>query len=254
MNRTFSDTRIVRRCSLDGLKVLVFLVAISAVKGGSQTPPLIPGVKEDHCSQILGTADSEILACQVWDGRPELFSSPRQLEIYRGGKRLQSIDTGAEIIEWHFWKDGKQMAVHFGLPGSYALYDIATGSVLERSSEKPVSSHLPDWAKSQSERSDEAVPQGLVYNQQRTQWIAKLLREIQRVHPGMKRKDLQSFLTTEGGISTRYQRTYISLECPYIKLDVRFRVTTKDVKFLDESPDDVIEAISTPYLGWAILD
>jgi hypothetical protein len=117
-----------------------------------------------------------------------------------------------------FWKGGNTIAVHFGVPGSYALYDIDTGSVLERSPEKSVSSQLPEWAKSQSEVSDEAVPNGPAYVEQRTQWIASVLRQIQTIHPGMKRRDLDRIVTTGGGLSTRFQRTFVLHDYRYIKV------------------------------------
>jgi hypothetical protein len=59
--------------------------------------------------------------------------------------------------------------------------------------------------------------------QERTKWIAKALRQIGKIKPGMRRKDLLKTFTTEGGISIRTQQTYVYVECPYIKVDVHFK-------------------------------
>jgi len=84
-------------------------------------------------------------------------------------------------------------------------------------------------------------------------WIAKVLRQIGKIKPGMRRKDLLSVLTTEGGQSTRFQRTYVHVECPYIKVNVRFRANNER-NAVREDPDDIIESISQPYLDWIHID
>jgi hypothetical protein len=83
--------------------------------------------------------------------------------------------------------------------------------------------------------------------------IAKVLRQIGKIKPGMRRKDLLSVLTTEGGQSTRFQRTYVHVECPYIKVNVRFRANNER-NAVREDPDDIIESISQPYLDWIHID
>jgi hypothetical protein len=72
--------------------------------------------------------------------------------------------------------------------------------------------------------------------------------------PDRQRKDLLRVFTTEGGMWTRFQRTYVDRECPYIKVDVRFRSASKEHDALLEDPDDIIEAISRPYLAWSVMD
>jgi hypothetical protein len=237
----------------DALLCLMLLLAISTGKGRAQVHPSTPDFEEHHCSESSGTADG-LVACQVWNDRPELVSHPRKIEIYRQGKLLLTLGTGTQILEWHFWNDGKQLAVHFGHPGSFALYETGTGRVLTQFSQTVVSSKLPEWAKPLWELADEAVPEGPVFDQQRTAWIAKLLRQIETIQPGMKRKDLPPTLTTEGGMSTRDQQTYVSSECPYIKVNVRFRPVGKGPWLLNGSPEDIIESMSKPYLDWGTMD
>jgi len=92
------------------------------------------------------------------------------------------------------------------------------------------------------------VPEGAAYAQQRTLWIAKALKQIDSIHPGMSRRELQSTLTTEVGISTREQRTYVYKGCPYIKVDVVF----SDAGATEA--EDRIVSISRPYLTFSIMD
>jgi hypothetical protein len=89
---------------------------------------------------------------------------------------------------------------------------------------------------------------------ERTKWIAKVLRQIAKIEPGMKRKDLLTVFTTEGGLSIRFQRTYVYSECPYIKVNVRFKAANNEGDGSNEDRDDIIETISQPYLGWSVMD
>jgi hypothetical protein len=101
---------------------------------------------------------------------------------------------------------------------------------------------------------DESVPEGPTYIQQRTDWIAKVLKRLDSIHPGMTRKDLDRFVTTEGGLSSRLQRTYVFLECPYIKVDIHFKAAVGTTNSLRGDPEDVIESVSKPYLEFSQMD
>jgi hypothetical protein len=46
-------------------------------------------------------------------------------------------------------------------------------------------------------------------------WVADSLKKMQTIKPGMTRQDLLAVFTTEGGLSTREQRTYVSRDCQY---------------------------------------
>ena len=50
------------------------------------------------------------------------------------------------------------------------------------------------------------------------------------------------------------ERTYVYFGCPYIKVDVRFRLVNDASDLPKEDPEDVIESISRPYLQWSIMD
>src|SRR5256884_1752422 len=120
------------------------------------------------------------------------------------------IEPGAPILEWHFSEDGQQVAFSYGQGNgqvTYALYDLATARIIEKLAEPSDESLLPQWAKSQAQIQDESVPMSAVLTDERTKWIAKVLRQIGKIRPGMRRRDLLTVFTTEGGISTRTQRT-----------------------------------------------
>ncbi len=83
-------------------------------------------------------------------------------------------------------------------------------------------------------------------------WVANVLKRMETVKSGMTREALLTVFTTEGGLSTREQRTYVSQECPYFKVDVEFDDTGNTTAI--EDPRDVIRKISRPYLQFSILD
>jgi len=76
----------------------------------------------------------------------------------------------------------------------------------------------------------------------------------------MTRGRLLEVFTTEGGLSTGLQRTYVFRECPYIKVNVKFTAVGRPERdtdgrvTLEESNLDVIKEISAPYLAWSVAD
>lgn len=214
---------------------------------------LIKMASAGHCSETIFASDKQTVACAVM--RPDL--SWTKLEIYLKGGVTKTIEPGGLIREWHFWKDGRQIAVYSGpatSPGTYALYDAASARIVATLPEPPDENLLPQWAKSPAQVADESVPMSPALAQERTMWIAKVLRQIGRIKPGMRRKDLLKLFTTEGGLSSRLQRRYVLIECPYIKVDVRFKPASNEHDALGENPEDVIETISRPYLEWSVMD
>jgi hypothetical protein len=73
------------------------------------------------------------------------------------------------------------------------------------------------------------------------------------VKPGMTRGDLLEVFTTEGGISFPWERTYVSRDCRYFKVDVKFHPVGERVT-AEEDNRDVIGSISRPYLQFSIMD
>ena len=91
-------------------------------------------------------------------------------------------------------------------------------------------------------------------------WVAQALKRIQTIEPGMTREALLKVFTTEGGISTGLQRTFVSRDCPYFKVEVEFRAVGRPDRDRDgrvtlvEGGQDIIVRISRPYLQFSILD
>jgi hypothetical protein len=89
---------------------------------------------------------------------------------------------------------------------------------------------------------------------ERAAWVAKCLKQIQTVQPGMKRKEMQKVLTTEGGLYSPSTGHYVSRECPYFKVDVEFKTGRERDGRAVAGPDDRIVRISQPYMQWQIID
>jgi hypothetical protein len=211
-----------------------------------------------HCSEAIFAKDRQTVGCMVAPSGDTFPPAPiLQLEIYLKGGEKRTIEPGAPILDWHFWEDGKKVAIHFGLrprQGTYTLYESETTRVVAKLAEPTEEKVLPQWAKSQAQIQDESVPMSAALAQERTYWIAKVLRQIEKIEPGMQRKDLVGIFTTEGGLSNRFQRTYVSVDCPYIKVNIRFKAASDQANALKEDPDDSIESVSQPFLQWSIMD
>jgi len=210
-----------------------------------------------HCSESIFATDKQTVGCMVAASLDVFPPAPSlKLEIYLKGGEKRTIEPGAPILDWHFWEEGRAVAVHSGLnarQGTYTLYECATARVIEKS-EPANEKTLPRWAKSQAQIQDEAVPMSTALTQERTYWIAKVLRQIEKIEPGMRRKDLVGIFTTEGGLSNRFQRTYVHVDCRYIKVNVRFKAASDKANALIEDPDDTIESVSQPFLQWSTMD
>jgi hypothetical protein len=91
-------------------------------------------------------------------------------------------------------------------------------------------------------------------------WVAEALKRMQTIQPRMTRGDLLKVFTTEGGLSTGLQRTFVSQDCPYFKVDVQFDAVGRPNRdgsgrvTLVEGNQDIIIKISRPYLQSPVLD
>jgi len=76
----------------------------------------------------------------------------------------------------------------------------------------------------------------------------------------MTRETLLTVFTTEGGLSTRLQRTFVSRDCPYFKVDVEFQAVGRPTREGNggvtsvENGQDIIVKISQPFLQFSIAD
>lgn len=235
------------------------LTAEGAIFVSSDAGKLIKMADGGHCVETIFAQDQQTVGCSVARGSAnaeELMQSQR-LEIYLRNGRRSVIETNGPITDWHFWEGGRQIAVTFRVGDNVehrALYDAATGKIAQVTDDQPDSSRLPEWAKSRGQLDDESVPNGEDYDRARTAWIAKTMRRIATVRPGMRRDELTKVFKTEGGLSMRLQRTYVYGECPYLKVNVQFKAVGNEQEVLVESPDDVIVSVSQPYLAWSVMD
>jgi|SRR5580700_696271 hypothetical protein len=82
-------------------------------------------------------------------------------------------------------------------------------------------------------------------------WAAEVIKRMETIKPGVTRKNLLTAFTAEGGLSTGLQRTYVSRDCPYFKVDVEFHAEGRPDRdangrvTLVESDHDAIRKIST---------
>jgi hypothetical protein len=92
-------------------------------------------------------------------------------------------------------------------------------------------------------------------------WVAESLKRMLTLKPGMSRDQLMGLFTTEGGlVFSALQRTFVSRDCPFFKVDVTFRrergpdVNGSDPNRFQELNSDVITSISRPYLEFTHAD
>jgi len=91
-------------------------------------------------------------------------------------------------------------------------------------------------------------------------WVAEVLKRMETIQPGMTRQTLLTVFTTEGGESTGLQRTFVSRDCPYFKIDVEFQAVGRPNRdengrvTLVEDNEDIILKVSSPYLQFSIMD
>jgi hypothetical protein len=96
------------------------------------------------------------------------------------------------------------------------------------------------------------VSRGPSVDQTLTQQIGQILMDCHTIKLGMTREELLRVFTTEGGLSTATQRTYVHRRCPYIKIDVEFNLSEPEQN--DELTNDIVKKVSPPYLQWSIND
>ena len=91
-------------------------------------------------------------------------------------------------------------------------------------------------------------------------WVAATLARMETVKVGMTRNDLVKVFRGEGGFQSVLQQTVVSRDCPYFKVDVEFEAVGRPSRTPDgrgtivEGPQDRIIKISTPYLGYMVIN
>jgi hypothetical protein len=115
--------------------------------------------------------------------------------------------------------------------------------------------------KGQDPRADKRIEQALRAagkladtREDRISWVAQSLLEMQSIKQGSTREELLNVFVKEGGLSNRFQRRYAYRDCPYFKVDVKFNAADNTDEKNEESPNDTVSQISTPFLEWTISD
>jgi hypothetical protein len=92
------------------------------------------------------------------------------------------------------------------------------------------------------------------------EWVAKVMETMETIKLGDTRKNLRRVFTTEEGLSTDLERTYVSQDWFLFKVELKFYAIGRPERGSDggvtlvESDDDIITALSRPYLTSAVLD
>ncbi len=83
---------------------------------------------------------------------------------------------------------------------------------------------------------------------------------MQIIKLGATRQTLLTVFTTEGGLSTGLQRTFVSRDCPYFKVNVEFQAVGRSDRDGDgrvtlvEGNEDIIIKLSPFYLEFNVMD
>lgn len=85
---------------------------------------------------------------------------------------------------------------------------------------------------------------------QHHQWLRNCLAEIEQIKIGSTREDLLQVFKESGGFWFRTSGTYIYRKCPYILLDVEFKLIADKHDRSHGRPTDTITKLSKPYLGY----
>jgi len=87
-----------------------------------------------------------------------------------------------------------------------------------------------------------------------TDRLIQALKELQTIKVGMTRADLLKVCTTEGGIFSRTQQSFVYRSCPIIKVAVTFKPIGGPPDQRQTQPSDEITDISKPYLELPVRD
>lgn len=92
------------------------------------------------------------------------------------------------------------------------------------------------------------------------EWVEKSLERMLTIKVGMTRNQLMKIFTTQGGVYTARERQFVSRDCPYFKVNAKFRRAVEsqmdegESAWLNKRDDDVITNIDGPFLGYLIFD
>jgi hypothetical protein len=98
------------------------------------------------------------------------------------------------------------------------------------------------------------------FDRSHVDWVEQVLKRMQTIKLGATRQTLLTVFTTEGGLSTGLQRTFVSRDCPYFKVNVEFQPVGRSDRDGDgrvtlvEGNEDIIIKLSPFYLEFKVMD
>jgi hypothetical protein len=98
------------------------------------------------------------------------------------------------------------------------------------------------------------------FDRSHVDWVEQVLKRMQTIKLGATRQTLLTVFTIEGGLSTGLQRTFVSRDCPYFKVNVEFQPVGRSDRDGDgrvtlvEGNEDIIIKLSPFYLEFKVMD
>ncbi len=83
--------------------------------------------------------------------------------------------------------------------------------------------------------------------------VQQALKTSRTIKPGTTRREVERIFKVDGGAHMIGDTRYVYPACPYVKVDVRFKVAAGEHS-LNESPDDTVIETSKPYLDLPTTD
>jgi PhnB protein len=171
---------------------------------------------------------------------------------------MLSVGNGARAVE--FYKRA------FGAAEVFRIED-PSGAVVARLSVKSAEFWLSDESPEHANFSPETLGGSttrmvLIVPDPRDHvaWVAAVLARMESVKPGMTRAVLLKTFNRDGGLQGFLWGRFVSRECPYFKVDVKFRAVRRPERDSSgretsvESAEDVIVTISRPYVERPAID
>jgi hypothetical protein len=87
-----------------------------------------------------------------------------------------------------------------------------------------------------------------------TDGVLRALEDCEKIKVSMTRAQLLEMFEPDGGVWNAMGRRYTYRRCPYIHVDVEFKLSSPDQSGLDERMTDTISKISGPFLGAGLAD
>ena len=83
--------------------------------------------------------------------------------------------------------------------------------------------------------------------------VRQALDDAQRIQPGVKRVDVETYFKYEGGVQFPDNARFVYAKCEYIKLEVEFEPSPSRRNAMT-SPDDTVRRVSKLYIEYPVKD